>query len=255
MNMDTDEGPRLAYPFMRPSRLVLSDWAADVEAIASSRDALLYELLVSALMYDAIFIQDESIVLSDKLAAWFGTQEGFDLLSTILNSRAFIVLTLQNWPGELEELRVNRPMLARARYIEKYATKGENPFHPTVAQLVFYERLDQYFSDNRTLVQHPAAADGRFDLIPTFGSLMREVLTNSRYIAWLSSTFGDVDAPVHETIAGCTLDPEEAVRRVFNKFRKKPNLAHSPDGRVLFTRSLAYQVAQTYPNPRQRKAA
>ncbi len=253
MHSNRRGGPCETSRLGRTSRLVLSDWAADVENIASSRDALLYELLISALMYDVILIQDECIVLSEKLAGWFGTEEGFELFAAVLDSGAFVILTLQDWPSELLELRVKRPMVARARYIEKYATKGEHQFRPTAEQSAFYNRLDCYLAGNSMPLRQLDAANTSFDLIPTFGALLKEVLSNRRYSAWLSDTFGSVPSRIRETLAEYTTRPESAAREVFDKTRNRPNLAYSPDGRILFTRSLAYQLAQTQTDVNQQR--
>ena len=63
--------------------VVLTDLGAEVEHLASSREAVIYRLLLLSLLYDEVLIPDEVPALSRQLSVWFREGQGLRTASTV----------------------------------------------------------------------------------------------------------------------------------------------------------------------------
>src|SRR5690349_3700978 len=84
-----------------------------------SRDRFLLELTLLSLLYENIFIQDEYLVLSSRLAQWFGGRD-FDMLRPFFDIGVLKILTPS--PGAYEQYPDAEPMAARSRELQAVRT-------------------------------------------------------------------------------------------------------------------------------------
>ena len=179
----------------RPPHLVLTDlYWVDYE----KREQFLLELLLLTLLYETVLIQDEYLVLGKSVARWFHRQRAFDLLKPFLDSGVLKVLKFPRQAHrDPEHLAIseNRPILARARQIEKYGSDGPYPFKPKEHQIEFYQRLDGY------LLQDVKGAAQRFltpeqNPIPGSNTRLKHVLANRDFLSVIEHrAFSAIDAP------------------------------------------------------------
>lgn len=62
------------------SRIVLCDWAANVESIGTSPTKIAHQLAILSLIYDDVLIQDEIFALSNQMAQIFTPGREFEIL-------------------------------------------------------------------------------------------------------------------------------------------------------------------------------
>jgi hypothetical protein len=225
-----------------PAAVVLTDWGANTEGLSGSRDALLQQLLLLSLVYDEVLIQDEVLALSKKLSRWFARGQDFELLRRCLEIGAIKVLTHRAYGSdELAEMAVQRPISARARYIARVGTKEEKLFEPTLRQEVFHRQLDEAMPNS---VRRPVGARDPFDIMASFGAILKDVLRQPEYARWLRRAFRGVTPGIAAEFANFVDDPENGVRAL-RAAGKEPRFVVD-EGRVVFNRSLAYQLSELY---------
>jgi len=239
-------------PPLSPSSVSLSDFAANPDGVLSLRQwtSFVWELMLYSLLRDEVLIQDEALVLSEKFARIFATPVHVRMLDELFDMGTLVVLkhplTAYPEPG-LQELALTSPLVARARYIQQYTTKGAQPFLPTAAQRRVHENLDGI------LQRHPAsqreAGHGSTAYIfKSFSNKLSEILGDSRYRPWLLAEFPGTTHAILDDFEGYVADPQRALRRIAEAGREV-----RPGPESAFTRSIGYQVAETY-SPRQAHA-
>jgi hypothetical protein len=233
--------------------LVLTNWAADERNIGKSPKEVLYELLLLSLLYDKILIQDEIFVLSPRMASWFSTGEYSELLRKCFDLGTLVVLKhpLFAYPtDELKELSLEAPILARAKYIQKFGTRAEYVFEPSAHQFALYHMIDSCLQ-NRPEAQRPVGYLKKLDIIPTFASILKEVLSSKHYTKWRNAAFRGITDAMAEEFVSFIEEPDRVVTRFRETGRDIVALTGSGD-KTIFNRSLAYQAASLYPSRQAR---
>jgi len=234
--------------------VVLTDWAAFPENMGTSPEATLYQLLLLSLLYDEILIQDEIFALSDKLAQWFTQDVYSELLTKCFDLGSVVILKhpLSAYPEErLRELALKAPIFARADYVRRYGTRAEHRFRPTARQLALYRVIDSCLATHPK-AQRPVGSLQKFDIMATFASILKEVLSSRDYDNWRHSAFRRITDYMAEDFVGFIEEPERVVERCAAAGRPA-NVVTDASGRPTFNRSLAFQAARLYPKP-QREA-
>jgi hypothetical protein len=229
-----------------PSAIVLTDWAADDENLGSSPHAILYDFLLLSLLYDHILIQDEALVLSDRFATWFSEPGNLTLLKKCLELGTITVLAHRTDAYPTEELKTLRevaPITARARYIQKFGTRGELPFVPSPRQEALYPELDVWLRTHRE-AQRPVGMARPFDIMATFGGILKDILSSKKYVRWLQSAFAGITDEMAADFIGFIENPTSLVSRLHTPDKQVKILWDA--GRPVFNRSLGFQAATLY---------
>jgi hypothetical protein len=242
-----------ALPPMMPESVVLTDWAADLEHLGKGPEAVLYELMLLSLLYDSILIQDEVFALSDKVSWWFSSSGYAELLPECFDLGAMVVLThpLLVYPtDDLRELALDSPILARAKYVEKYGTRAEYRFVPTERQKAFYHLVDSYLQV-RPAAHRPVGSLQKLDIMSCFATVLRDVLSMRQYTKWRDSAFPGITDAMAEDFVGYIDEPDKLAAKLKDSGRDYVVLTE-PEGRPVFNRSLGYQAASLYPRNQAR---
>ncbi len=228
-----------------PRSIILTDWSADVEYLAPGNDPhpVVWELMLHSMLRDEVLVQDEALVLSEKLANWFSTADGLRLLDELFEMGSLVVLKfpLSGYPRrDLKDQAAAEPILARSKYLQQYSTKGGEQFRPTDAQVLFHHRLDSLLRTHR--VSQRQVAEAKSTYYSAFANRLSEILLDPRYRPWITSCIGTMSDRTREVMAECIIEPERAKHRI-----------RSSKGRVLrgrfvdrgrhVTRSLLYRLA------------
>lgn len=233
--------------------LVLSDWAAKVEFLGLSIEAVVHELLVLSLLYEKILVQDEVFALSNKLAGWLAMPERADLIRKLFDLGCIVVLTHPEAAylpkdEDLRDLSYKRPIAARAAYLQRRSTKEEDPFAPSQVQERLYDQIDACLRESPAS-RRPVRSPDQPEPTEQFLAVLRDVLSRRHYRLWLDSAFSGISESMADDFVAYIEDPETLVERAKGSGRYitlRPGL----DGRPVFNRSLGYQAADLYP-PRQ----
>lgn len=236
--------------------LVLSDWAANVELLGLSANAVVYELLVLSLLYDKIFVQDEVFALSDRLAEWLGQPYQAPLVRELFALGSIVVLTHPEFAystddADLRKLSEKRPIAARAAYIQRRGTKEERPFAPTARQERLYDHIDASLRE-LPACRRPVRLKHEPDPTMPFAAILKTVLQSKHHMRWRASAFSGIPDRMAAQFVAYIEDPENVAKVAATK-RQKITVPYGSDGRAIFNRSLGYQAAHLYP-PRARGA-
>jgi hypothetical protein len=237
-----------------PESVILTDWAADGENLGKNPEAVLYEILLLSLLYDKILIQDEVFALSNKMARWFSDEMYSDLLRKCFDLGTLVILKhpIHAYPtDDLKELSLDAPILARAKYIQRFGTRGEHRFHPRPHQRALYDVIDQCLQ-TRPGAQRPVGSLMQLDIMSTFGNILHDVLSSGHYARWRDSAFRGVTDDMAEDFVHFVEEPERLAAKL-KDYRQSYVILPDPQGKPIFNRSLAYQAASLYP-PRQSRA-
>lgn len=237
-----------------PNSVILTDWGADVENLGKSPDAILYELLLLSLLYDKILVQDEVLALSKRMSRWFLTAEYKEILIKCFELGTVVVLKhpLFAYPtDDLRDLSLKAPILARAMYIQRFGTKGQEKFTPDELQLALYHVIDSFLLGCQQ-AQRPAGSLKKVDIMPAFASILKDVLSSKHHTKWRNAAFRGITDLMREDFLRFIDRPEIVVAR-FGKTNRDFVTLLGPEGIPVFNRSFAFQAANLYP-PRQAKA-
>jgi hypothetical protein len=238
----------------RPTSVVLTDWSADPQHIGKSSRDVIYELMLSSLLYDEVLVQDEVFALSTRLAGWFSPGKDIDLLIKCLDLGTLRVLThpvSAYLTDNLRELSTKAPIWARAQYIQDVGTLKGHIFAPTQLQEAFYHALDSHLLAYPHL-RRPVGFRKRVDIFSLFGKILKEVLSTRHYRKWIGSAFKGVTQSMADEFVDCIIEPEKAIARIRDRGRECKVVAGA-DGRPVINRSLVDQLAELYP-PTQLRA-
>jgi hypothetical protein len=125
------------------------DWARENEPTARGRNQFLWDLMLLSLLYDDILVQDEIILCSNKLPAWFPDTESFLLLEEIIDIGPLKILKRpqHRYPKSLQDLAGSRPISARREHLAKYSVNNDGkPLTLTPAHHAFHNRLEAFLS-------------------------------------------------------------------------------------------------------------
>jgi hypothetical protein len=220
------------------SPLLLTDWTANVEAIATDRDSFLWELILHALLWNQILIQDEALVQSQVLADWFHEPQQFRLLDELIDTGVFVVLKQapSSYPtSSLQELALHSPIQARAKHIAENIGKHGKRFCPTEQQLKFHKKLDGALKKKKA-TRERRGSGGSKNIHDLFSDHMLRVLHDPL----AAKSFG-LASGLLKTSAIYVQNPQKAAReaRKSRPFALDPRFAEAPR----FTRHLGHQVA------------
>ena len=237
--------------------LALTDWAANVEGISRDCETLLWELTLHHFLRDEVFVQDEALAQSAKLADWFIGDEAnaqhFRVLEELIDLGVLTVIVLdpEQYPLELREFARYAPIAARARQIQRESRKHGEPFELTAKQKQFHRRLDLILKEkNATRVRHKGS--NKKNVHHYFAEYLLGTLTNDICDTWSQPWF-ELDRKSREEPAGFVERPLTAVERVrnHNPHAIAPVMVEDPR----FTRNLGHLLADTYRSDETKKAA
>ncbi len=241
-------------PRKSANSIILTDWGADCESLGQSPEAVLYELLLLSLLYDNILIQDEVFALSNRMARWFLKDDYREMLTKCFELGTVVVLShpLAAYPtDDLKELSQKTPILARAEYIQKFGTRGQDVFNPNQHQLAFYQMIDSFLL-NHSKAQRPVGSLKNVDIMATFASILKDLLCSPRYSKWLKTAFRGITDDMKKDFLHFIEQPESVIERLKSANREYKALI-GQDATPVFNRSLAFQATSLYP-PQQAKA-
>ncbi|MBZ0131710.1 hypothetical protein [Candidatus Methylomirabilis sp.] len=231
----------------RPSSIVLTDWAADVDHLRADQDAVIYQLLILSLLYDQILIQDELLVLSDPLAAWFGRGEGQRIWDEALDVGSLVILRhpLSAYPtAELKEYAHQHPLHARAEYLHRFGAKDEHPFNPTPIQRAFYSIVEASLSRDTGRTREVGALR-RTEIMPRFAATLESVLRNPN-LPWFKATFPALEQEDVRHFQEYVVEPAHLVNELVSR-GVTFNMVPDGSGQPTLNRALAYQAASLFP--------
>lgn len=232
-----------------PESVILTDWATDDLSMGGSAKGTIYELMLLSLLYDNVLIQDEVFALSDKCANWFSEEKDMELLRKCFDIESLVVLKhpLFAYPTEdLKELAQTAPIYSRARYIQRYGSKGDKMFTPSDSQLKLYQNMDAWLL-SRPKAHRPVGALKQFDIMPTFGLILKDVLSSKHYSKWRKSAFRGITDKMTDEFIGFIEKPDMVVAKLKqrNKYYK---VVVGTDGVPTFNRSLGFLATTLYPD-------
>jgi hypothetical protein len=236
---------------MEPKKrsIVMVDWARDNEPTARSRNQFLWDLMLLSLLYDDILVQDEIILCSNKLPAWFPDTPSFLLLEEIIDIGPLKILKRpqHRYPKRLQELASNRPISARREHLAKHSVNNDGkPIAFTAAQHAFHNRVEAFLKNRPSAHRFAgSSAPAGHDIMRHFGKLLRDVLTNTKYDDWRRDQFPTITPRVADKFADLISDPKHAI----DHLRGTPDGARytpRPGTHVLNT-AIAVQLARTFP--------
>ncbi len=200
-----------------------------------------------SLLYDRILIQDDALALSSKLSDWFLTTEDQRLLEKLFDVGTLRVLKLppDAYPPNMTDLATKSPIQARAKYIETIGTKEELHFCPSPKQKHFYETIDWYLHEHESAL-YVSDAPLKLNVLAEFADTLKHVLSGDNYIAWIRSAFKGVTRTMANDFVACIDDPSIAVHKLKNAGKPIERIRYGQNGRAIFNRSLAYQLADLY---------
>lgn len=225
------------------------DWARDNEPTARGRNQFLWDLMLLSLLYDDILVQDEIIVCSKKLPAWFPDTESFLLLEEIIDIGPLKILKRpqHRYPKRLQELAGSRPIGARREHLAKYSVNNEGtPLMFMPRHHAFHDRLDAFLKHRPSAHRFAGSkAPAGNDIMPHFGKLLRDVLKNWEYGDWRRERFPTITSTIADTFADFIRDPKRAI----DHLRATPDGArYTPrPGTYVFNTAIAVQLAKTFP--------
>lgn len=233
-----------------PPAVVLNDLAAAGDRVIAVKhwESFVWELMLYSLLRDEVLIPDEALVLSEKFAKVFSRRPR--LLDELFDIGSLVVLKYprEAYPDpDLQELSVKSPMDARSKYIQRYTTRGPKLFSPTPDQLRISSDLDRILKD-RPSAHRETGQHSTINVFDRFSEEMVKVLSDRRYRSWLLAAFPGTTEKMLSAFQTYAVEPDKATRRIIEK-GKSPR----PDPQGRFTRSVAYQVAETY-DKRQARA-
>jgi hypothetical protein len=231
-----------------PESVILTDWATNELSMGGSAKATIYELMLLSLLYDNVLIQDEVFALSDKCADWFSEDKEIELLRKCFDIEALVLLKhpLFAYPTEeLKELAQTAPLYARARYIQRYGSKGDKIFIPNDSQLKLYHNMDAWLLD-RPKSQRFVGALRKFDIMPTFGVILKDVLSSRLYKKWRKTAFRGITDKMTEDFIGFIEKPEIVIAKLKQR-NKDYKIVLDSDGKPTFNRSLGFLATTLYP--------
>ncbi|MGD1100601.1 MAG: hypothetical protein ABSA59_00935 [Terriglobia bacterium] len=228
-----------------PAAVVLNDFAAAGDRVISLRhwESFVWELMLYSLLREEVLIQDEALVLSEKFARAFSPRPRGRILDELFDIGSLVVLKYprEAYPDpDLQERSVKFPMEARSQYIQRHTTRGAKLFSPTQDQLQICGHLDRILKD-RPSAHRETGEHSTINVFDVFSERMVKVLSDRRYRSWLLAAFPGTTERMLCEFATYAAEPDEAIRRIFEKCKTA-----RPDPQGRFTRSIAYQVAETY---------
>lgn len=232
-----------------PESVILTDWATDDLSMSGSAKATIYELMLLSLLYDNVLIQDEVFALSDKCANWFSEEKDIELLRKCFDIESLVILKLPlfAYPTEdLKELAQTAPIYSRARYIQRYGSKGDKMFTPSDSQLKLYQTMDTWLL-SRPKAHRPVGALKQFDIMPTFGLILKDVLSSKHYSKWRKSAFRGITDKMTDEFIGFIEKPDMAVAKLKQR-DKDYKVVVGTDGVPTFNRSLGFLATTLYPD-------
>lgn len=234
----------------RPNSVILTDWAADVDNLRTDRNSFIYQLLILSLLYDEILIQDELLVLSNQLSSWFGLREDNWIWQELLDIDSLVVLrhpiSLYR-TNNLKSLAEDHPIEARAKYIKKYATKGDQIFYPNEIQKNFYSITEYCLRQQVNARKREVGMNSNIDIMKSFSKTFINVLTDQNYSSWLNSSFPLLQREDISLYLEYINEPNKLVK-AFKKNHIPLKKIADQEKNTIVNRSLAYQIASLFEN-------
>lgn len=228
--------------------LVMIEWARDNEPTHTNRNEFIWHQLLLSLLYDDVWAQDETIISSKRLANWFS--DDFNVLEKLLKCGALGLLKrpIERYPTELQEKARVHPVQVRREYVEKFSVDNRgNPATFTPRQLAFQNRLEAFLIENpRT---HRFAGESRPhgpNLMENFVDLMRRVLIDPTYGAWLSRRFPRITIADKQEFLRSMDDPPRLIARLRARALRIPSRYDDERFPPVFDTAVAMQLAASF---------
>jgi len=229
------------------------EWARNNEPTHSSRDEFIWHQLLLSLLYDEVLAQDETVIISKRMAKWFSTPSDFETLTKVAECGGLSLLKrpLHRYPREFHDRALIQPVRARREYLEKFSVDNQGqPVRFTDHQLLFQERLEVLLRDRPSI--HRFAGERRSpgaNIMSEFASLLREVLTDTRYQAWLTHSFPQLTPVEASEFVQAMESPDQLVDRLRAHDLVIADRFSDPHFTPVFDTATAMQLAATFPGP------
>ncbi len=237
-------------PQNRSRSVLLTDWGADGERIRGDKSSVVYQIIIPSLLYDEIIIPDEIFVVSNKLARWFGNDEGLEIWRELfdIGSLAIIKHPITAYLNpSLQEFAQYNPIQARARYIEKFGSKDDEYFSPTDFQKRFYKNIELLLSQNKTIEMREAGAKKSTPIMPIFGNILGSLLQHPGYRSWRRICFPQITNENLTIFEKLFTEPESIIHELQRRNYLR-NFLRDEDDIPVVNRSMAYQAANLFPS-------
>ena len=222
-------------------RLVFTHWDPAVYKPYHSINDFIIEIIWSALQYDRIYLRDMYLAFNAHLAELFLKEESKGILERLLETGFVRIHTMKpEWyPKKLKNSPLEKPITARAEYVEKYSTYGTEKFKPNETLKRFHEKLDRFLKNN-----YETAIEEQPDYsIPEVfrQEFLETVCTRENQNVLLEhGCYQGLSYRCLDEFAEYAANPEYAKSKIIESGQKVPP---HPKGKLRYIRSLAYQCS------------
>lgn len=223
------------------THLVFTHWDPSGYKPYSNINDFIIEIIWASLQYDCIYLRDVDLVLNSHLCEMFLREESKSILERLLETGFVRIHTMKpEWyPQKIENSPTEKPIAARAEYVEKYSTYGTQKFVPNENQKRFYKKLDSFLlTHRRTAIEEqpdygiPSVFQKEFLGTICTKSNQNELLEHPYYTGLTYRCLDD--------FAQYAADPEYAKSKIIESGQEVPE---HPDVELRFIRSLGYQCS------------
>src|SRR4051812_38433522 len=241
----------IRWPSMKRP-IIMIEWSRENEPTHQNRNEFIWHQMLLSLLYDEVLAQDETFLVSHKMARWFGGSDDMRLLEELFECGGLAVLKrpLEKYPEEMRDRAVRHPIGARREHLEKFSTDNDGKaLRFEGKRLQFHSRLEASLIDRPRAHRHAGARRNQSsNLMEEFSRLFIEVLTDDRYRSWIRSRFRYITPDIADDFVRFVRDPALAIDHL-----KKNREDHTPrftpfSDKFEFSTTLAVQVAATYPS-------
>ncbi len=230
--------------------IVMVDWARDNTPTSGNREEFLWHQMLLSLLYDEVLAQDETLLLSKRMATWFSDNHSFRLLEQLVDCGGLTILKrpTARFPVDLQERALQQPIAARKAHLLRNSVnnKGQS-IRFTKEQGQFHNRLEVLMGANKSA--HREAGSKNMlggDLMQEFARLLKFVLEDDDYRKWLKTRFRAIIPEIAKKFVGFIDDPESA-KAYLEKVKSGNPPRYTPQSeQVVFSTALAVQLAKTF---------
>lgn len=245
------------------SRLILTHWSANVEGIGYDLETVANQLALLSLLYDEVYIQEEVLAQSLKLAGWYHSlgNEGAEFLDALFKMGSIRVLGMSeggyqraNHP-DLYGMSLNTPIKARSEYIQDASSKHGRPLRVTRELSRFIHDLDDRLGQDGEFfpAYRRVRDDTPVDFMASFPLLLKPMLESVELQGYMKQAFGPVSEKTRDLFLEFLYDPDKAVKYVSEKTGQEPRLPPDPQGNPMVTRSVLEQAIRQLERKDERK--
>jgi hypothetical protein len=223
------------------TRLVFTHWDPAVYTPYSNINDFILEIIWASLQYGRIYLRDLDLALNKHLAEMFLREESKGILERLLETGFVRIHTMRpDWyPAELKNSPLEKPIAARAEYVEKYSTYKGIEFKPNENQKRFYKKLDGFLEINR---ENAIEDQPDYEIPTVFRKEFFETVsngTNQNALLEHPAYYGGLTYRCLDDFARYADNPEYAKSEILKSGQKVPKNLE----RLCFSRSLGYQCS------------